>query len=86
MAPDSSILDGQARRWRFPPTPVMPTYITAVAAGPYHVVRAEHDGIPLCVYCRRSLAEYLDAEEIFEVTRQGFDFYHSSFGIKRGPA
>ena len=29
----------QALRWHFPPTPVMPTYITAVAAGPYHVVR-----------------------------------------------
>ena len=82
MAPESSVPDGEARRWRFPPTPVMPTYITAVAAGPYHVVRDEHDGIPLGVYCRRSLAEYLDADEIFEVTRQGFDFFHSLFGIK----
>src|SRR5260370_25421109 len=60
----------------------MPTYITAIAAGPYHVVRDEHDGIPLGVYCRQSLAEYLDAGEILEVTRQGFDFYHSAFGIK----
>jgi aminopeptidase N len=73
---------GQAARWHFPATPVMPTYITAVAAGPYHVVRDEHDGIPLGVYCRQSLAAYLDADEIFEVTRQGFDFYHNSFGIK----
>src|SRR5437763_4706794 len=60
----------------------MSTYITAVAAGPYHVVRDEHDGIPLGVFCRQSLAPYLDADEIFEVTRQGFDFFHSSFGIK----
>jgi len=82
MAPESSLADGEAVRWQFPPTPVMPTYITAVAAGPYHVVRDEHDGIPLGVYCRQSLAEYLDADEIFEVTRQGFDFFHSSFGIK----
>jgi aminopeptidase N len=82
MAPDSAIPDGQALRWSFPPTPVMSTYITAIAAGPYHVVRDEHDGIPLGVYCRQSLAEYLDADEIMEVTRQGFDFYHSSFGIK----
>ena len=87
MAPESTIPagsapDGGALRWRFPPTPVMPTYITAVAAGPYHVVRDEHDGIPLGVYCRQSLASYLDADEILEVTRQGFDFYHNSFGIK----
>jgi aminopeptidase N len=87
MAPESTLPadsspDGEAVRWQFPPTPVMPTYITAVAAGPYHVVRDEHDGIPLGVYCRQSLAEYLDAGEILEVTRQGFDFYHNSFGIK----
>jgi aminopeptidase N len=82
MAPESSIEDEEARRWHFPPTPVMPTYITAVAAGPYHVVRDEHDGIPLGVFCRQSLAPYLDPDEILEVTRQGFDFYHQSFGIK----
>jgi aminopeptidase N len=82
MAAESSIQDGETVRWHFPPTPVMPTYITAVAAGPYHVVRDEHDGIPLGVYCRQSLASYLDADEILEVTRQGFDFYHNSFGIK----
>ncbi len=82
MAPESSIAEGEALRWHFPPTPVMPTYITAVAAGPYHVVRDEHDGIPLGVFCRQSLAEYLDPDEILEVTRQGFDFYHNSFGIK----
>jgi aminopeptidase N len=82
MAPESSIEDVQARRWHFPPTPVLPTYITAVAAGPYHVVRDEHDGIPLGLFCRQSLASYLDPDEILAVTRQGFDFYHNSFGIK----
>ena len=82
MAPESTHPVGEAVRWRFPPTPVLSTYITAVAAGPYHVVRSEHDGIPLGVYCRQSLAPFLDADEILEVTRQGFDFYHRSFGIK----
>jgi aminopeptidase N len=82
MAPESSIAEGEALRWHFPPTPVMPTYITAVAAGPWYVVRDEHDGIPLGLFCRQSLAEYLDPDEILEVTRQGFDFYHNSFGIK----
>jgi aminopeptidase N len=71
-----------ARRWHFPPTPRMSTYITAIAAGPYHEVRADHDGIPLGLYCRESLAPYLDPAEIFEVTRQGFDFFHESFGAR----
>jgi aminopeptidase N len=70
------------RSWHFPPTPLMATYITHVSAGPWHVVRSEHDGIPLGIFCRQSLARYLDPDEIFEVTRQGFDFYHAAFGIK----
>ena len=82
MAAESNTENGETRRWYFSPTPPMPTYITAVAAGPYHVVRDEHDGIPLGLFCRQSLAEYLDPGEILEVTRQGFDFFHNSFGIK----
>ena len=74
--------DPAAAYWHFPPTPVMSSYITALAAGPYHVVTAEHDGIPLGIYCRASLARYLDPEEIFEVTRQGFDFFHAAFGVR----
>jgi aminopeptidase N len=69
-------------RWHFPPTPVLSTYITAVAAGPYHEVRSEHDGIPLGLYCRQSLAAYLDPDEIFEITRQGFDYYHQAFAVR----
>jgi aminopeptidase N len=71
--------DGRARRWEFPATPRISTYFSAVAAGPYHVVRGEHDGIPLAIYCRASLAGYLDHDEIFEVTRQGLDFFHGAF-------
>ena len=82
MAPDvaGEPATGGARRWHFPPTPVMSSYITAVVAGPYYEVASEHDGIPLGIYCRQSLARYLDPDEIFEVTRQGFDFYHQAFG------
>jgi aminopeptidase N len=79
VAPDGAAGDGPGR-WHFPPTPVLPTYITAVAAGPYHVVRGEHDGIPLALCCRASLAGYLDPDEIFEITAQGLDFFHAAFG------
>jgi aminopeptidase N len=70
--------------WHFPPTPKMSTYITALIAGPYHVVRDEYrreDGsvIPLGVYCRASLAEHLDADAIVEVTRDGFAFFEKVF-------
>ncbi|KUO03926.1 aminopeptidase N [Streptomyces caeruleatus] len=68
-------------RWQAAPTPLISTYLVAVAAGPWHSVRTEHRGLPFGVHCRRSLAPYLDAdtEELFEVTRQCFDRFHEKF-------
>ncbi len=66
----------------FARTPRISPYITALVAGPYHVVREEHDGIELGLFCRQSLAEHLDPDEIFTVTRQGFDWFHANFGVR----
>jgi aminopeptidase N len=66
----------------FATTARMSTYVTAVVAGPYHVARDHHDGIDLGLFCRRSLAEYLDTEELFMVTKQGFDWFHANFGLR----
>ncbi|EXG80339.1 aminopeptidase N [Cryptosporangium arvum] len=67
---------------KFPPTARMSTYITALVAGPYHKVTDLHDDIPLGLYCRQSLKEFLDPDEIFEITKQGFDFFHEHFGVR----
>jgi len=67
---------------RFATTPRISPYITALVTGPYHVERSSHDGIDLGIWCRRTLAEHLDADAIFEVTRQGFDWYHQQFGVR----
>ncbi|TML91640.1 MAG: aminopeptidase N [Actinobacteria bacterium] len=75
-------VEGEAGDWTFAPTFLLPTYITAVVAGPYHVERSSHRGIDLGVYCRQSLAEHLDAGEIVEVTAQGLDFYERVFDHK----
>ncbi|HEX9766099.1 MAG TPA: aminopeptidase N [Nitriliruptorales bacterium] len=71
--------DGDAATWTFQRTAVMPPYITAIVAGPYHVERARHGDIDLGLYCRRTLAPHLDADEIFEITRQGFDLFPKLF-------
>ncbi|MFF5130263.1 aminopeptidase N [Streptomyces syringium] len=69
--------------WRFEPTPRISSYITALIVGPYHSVHSsyEKDGrsVPLGIYCRPSLAEFLDADAIFEVTRQGFEWFEEKF-------
>ncbi|MEK6442200.1 aminopeptidase N [Pseudonocardia sp. T1-2H] len=67
---------------RFAETEILSTYLVALIAGPYAEWRDEHDGIPLGIYCRASLAEYMDAERIFTETKQGFDFYHRNFGVR----
>jgi len=66
----------------FLPSVRMSTYITALCAGPYHEVRDEHDGIGLGAYCRASMARYLDTDDLFLITKQGFDFFHQQFGVR----
>ncbi|MCX5048206.1 MULTISPECIES: aminopeptidase N [unclassified Streptomyces] len=69
--------------WAFEPTPRISSYITALIVGPYHSVHSvyEKDGqsVPLGIYCRPSLAEFLDSDAIFEVTRQGFEWFQEKF-------
>jgi aminopeptidase N len=75
-----------AATWAFEPTPRISSYITALIAGPYAVVRDElssADGrvIPLGVFSRKSLSEFLDADYIFEKTKQGFEYFEAKFGV-----
>ena len=69
----------------FATTEVMSTYLVALIAGPYATWTDEyvdeHGTIPLGLYCRASLAEFMDAERLFTETKQGFGFYHRTFGI-----
>ena len=67
-------------RWRFPKTKPMSTYLAAIVAGHYHSIHQEHRGIPLGIYCRQSLMRYLDPDELFELTRQGLDYFEGRFG------
>jgi aminopeptidase N len=37
--------------------------------------------IPLGIYCRKSMMQYLDPEDIFLVTKQGFEYFEKTFGL-----
>ena len=69
----------------FATTAPMSTYLVALIAGPYarwdDVYADEHGEIPLGLFCRASLAPFMDAERLFTETKQGFDFYHCNFGV-----
>ena len=69
--------------WKFPPTERMSTYITAVIAGEYHAEHTTYEGkfgeIPLGHYCRQSLVEHMDTDELVKLTSQGFAFFEEVF-------
>ncbi|MEV7473064.1 aminopeptidase N [Pseudarthrobacter oxydans] len=80
--------DPSAARWDFATTGRMSTYITTVLAGPYF--RAEDrwqatldDGtsldVPLALYCRASMAESFDTDQLFQLTKNGLDFFNRLF-------
>ena len=75
-------VDG-AQRVTFAPTLPISTYITAIAAGPYHRVASSWSRgeltVELGALCRASLAPHLDADNVFDITRQGLDFYAEYF-------
>jgi aminopeptidase N len=77
-------IDGDRGTWSFEPTPILSSYVTALIAGPYEVVRSELTSksgrvIPLGIFARKSLFEFLDSDYIFEKTREGFAYYEEKF-------
>jgi len=72
-----------ARTWAFEATPRISSYITALVAGPYDVVRDEVTSrggtVPLAIYARKSLMQYVDADTLFDITKRGFDFFEKEF-------
>jgi aminopeptidase N len=77
--------DGPAKRHTFAATPRMSTYLAALIAGPYarwdDTYSDDHGDVPLGLFCRTSLAEFMDADRLFTQTKQGFGFYHDNFGV-----
>ncbi|HRN29229.1 MAG TPA: aminopeptidase N, partial [Terrimesophilobacter sp.] len=81
---ESRTEDGDSATWVFKATPRISSYITAIVAGPYAKVTSEltsTDGrtIPLGIYSRKSLSQYLDSDYIFDITRKGFAYFEKNF-------
>ena len=77
-------LDGDRKFIQFAQSQLISTYVTAIVAGPYTSVHDEYKGektIPLGIYARKSFFQYVDAENIFEVTKQGFAYFEKAFGL-----
>ena len=77
-------LGNQKKFTQFATSQVISTYVTAIVAGAYTSVHDEYKGektIPLGIYARKSFFKHVDAESIFEVTKQGFAYFEKTFGL-----
>jgi len=77
---------GDLNVFAFSPTPRISSYITALIAGPYSVIRDElvsSDGktVPLGVFARASMFDYLDSDYVFDITKKGFAYFEEKFGM-----
>ena len=83
ITPTPERVNETCARWSFPATERISSYITALVAGPYDVVRDSVETragtIPLRVFSRRSLTTYVDADNVFACTKDGFAFFEENF-------
>ncbi len=72
---------GTARVHDFEPTPPLSTYLFSVCAGPWACWNDPEARIPSRLFAAQSMADHVDVEELFRLTRQCFDFYEKYFEI-----
>ena len=79
---ESSIADeGGRKRWTFPPSAPISTYVYALHAGDYRRWESDADEIPLRLFARKSVAGDVHPEHWFVPTRQGFAFFERYFDV-----
>ncbi len=88
LAPDIEAA-GNAKAHKFTPTARISSYVVALIAGPYaswsdsYTDNSGATEIPLRIFCRKSLQQSMDrdATQLFALTKRGFTFYHTKFGV-----
>ena len=73
---------GENSVWSFPESAKFSSYIFSLHAGNYAVWEDKFEDIPLRLFARQSLAEYVKTEEWFEPTKQSFKFFNDYFDVR----
>lgn len=71
--------DDNRKKIQFEKTAKFSTYLFAIVVGPYKKWTDHYRDIPLGIYCRESLAQYMDEKNIFAVTKESFAFMEEYF-------
>lgn len=70
---------GDKKHWSFPQTPLMSSYVFSLHAGAYAVWEDKAGNIPLRLFARQELAQYVNFKEWFLFTQEAFAFYNQYF-------
>ncbi len=70
---------GAQQVWDFPQTARIPSYIFPLHAGPYRVWEDNSGSVPLRLFARQEMAQYVNAQEWFLFTQQSFGFFNHYF-------
>jgi aminopeptidase N len=70
---------GDKQHWSFPKTSLMSSYVFSLHAGNYAVWEDKAGDIPLRLFARQELAQYVNYQEWFRFTQQAFEFYNHYF-------
>jgi aminopeptidase N len=77
------VLRGQNEEWFFPMSEKFSTYTYSLHAGEYFMWESEaktkNHSIPLRLFARHSIAEFVKTEDWFTWTKQGFQFFEDYF-------
>ena len=73
---------GDTKHWIFPASAKFSSYVFSLHAGNYAVWEDSFEDIPLRLFARQSLAEYVNTEEWFKPTKQSFAFFNQYFDVR----
>lgn len=68
--------------WTFPASDLFSSYVFSLHAGNYAVWEDQFEDIPLRLFARQNLAQYVDIDEWFIPTKQSFAFFNEYFDVR----
>lgn len=77
---DKEVEAGLFKTTTFKATKPISTYLFFLGAGPFIEWQDKYQDLPLYLYARKSLAKYVDHEEIMKTTKKGLKFFNDYFG------
>lgn len=70
---------GDKKHWVFAVTAAMSSYVFPLHAGPYAVWEDNSGSVPLRLFARQEMAQYVNYQEWFLFTQQAFTFFNQYF-------